>query len=530
MSARKKRKTGLIIAAAAVVAVVAVVALIPKDTAPAMASASTEALGRMDLKSTVSVTGAVVSDSEGDVYAKLAGIPMETVNVEVGDTVKAGDVLALFDTESIEDQIATQKATMSQTSAINQQQIKLAEKQRKQQIADFQENQDADLLSAKLNVNNALNALTQAKNNLEDFGSDVTTMDEDVFDQQPTITKDKFNYTIALQSYRASQEQVEEAKKELAAAQSGGNAQEIADAKDRLEVLEKEMERCKNVFEVEQISHPTIQHQYEQAELAVKQAQDAYDLALQQYDVTWNKTLQGIDTAQDNIDTSVISSNQTVSRLSLEQLEKKLDDAIVTAPISGTVTAVYAEEGATPSGLLFIIEDTDKLKIETTVKEYDLPSVKIGQKVEIKSDGIGDRVITGKVEKIAPTAVKAAAGSANSSGSVEFAVEISVDEPHEGLLIGMKARVSIVLQEALGVYGIPYDAVLTDPDGSTYVLAAEAGEKGYTAKRIPVQVGMESDFYVEISGDGLTDGLLVITNPAGITEGMPVPVSQPEGV
>ena len=41
---------------------------------------------------------------------------------------------------------------------------------------------------------------------------------------------------------------------------------------------------------------------------------------------------------------------------------------------------------------------------------------------------------------------------------------------------------------------------------------------------------MESDFYVEISGDGLTDGLLVITNPTGITEGMPVPVSQPEGV
>ena len=62
MSARKKRKTGLIIAAAAVVAVVAVVALIPKDTAPAMASVSTEALGRMDLKSTVSVTGAVVSE------------------------------------------------------------------------------------------------------------------------------------------------------------------------------------------------------------------------------------------------------------------------------------------------------------------------------------------------------------------------------------------------------------------------------------------------------------------------------------
>ena len=305
---------------------------------------------------------------------------------------------------------------------------------------------------------------------------------------------------------------------------------EAMSLEERFRFWEKEMERCKNVFEVEQISHPTIQHQYEQAELAVKQAQDAYDLALQQYDVTWNKTLQGIDTAQDNIDTSVISSNQTVSRLSLEQLEKKLDDAIVTAPISGTVTAVYAEEGATPSGLLFIIEDTDKLKIETTVKEYDLPSVKIGQKVEIKSDGIGDRVITGKVEKIAPTAVKAAAGSANSSGSVEFAVEISVDEPHEGLLIGMKARVSIVLQEALGVYGIPYDAVLTDPDGSTYVLVAEAGEKGYTAKRIPVQVGMESDFYVEISGDGLTDGLLVITNPAGITEGMPVPVSQPEGV
>ena len=43
------------------------------------------------------------------------------------------------------------------------------------------------------------------------------------------------------------------------------------------------------------------------------------------------------------------------------QLQESLEDTRITAPCSGTVTAVYAEVGSTGSGLLFIIEDVDDL-------------------------------------------------------------------------------------------------------------------------------------------------------------------------
>lgn len=528
MSARKKRKKGLIITAVVVVAVVALVVLMPKNTEQALAFVNTEALSRTDLKQTVSVTGSVVSDNEGDVYAKLAGIPMKTVNVEVGDKVKEGDVLALFDTESIEDSIARQQATMNQTAAASQQQIKLAEKQRQNLQEDFETGHNFE--QAQNQINGLRDSLTNAQYEVDHFGDKILETARDVGEENlDDETADQYEYVRALRSYRTSVEDVESAQQQLEKAKAGGNADQIAVAQERLDTCQKELERSKTVYDMEIIHSPSFHHNYELLETALRQAQDQYDLAVKSFDDTWTTALRGLDSAQDNVDTSVISSNQEVSRLTLEQYEKQLDDAIVTAPISGTVTAVYAEEGATPTGLLFIIEDTDKLKIETTVKEYDLPSVAVGQKVEIKSDGIGDRVVTGKVSKIAPTAVKASAGAAAGS-SVEFAVEIAVDEPHEGLLIGMKARVSIILQEADNVYGIPYDAVLTDPDGSSYIFAAEAGERGYTAKRVPVEVGMESDFYVEISGSELTDGMLIITNPTGISEGMPVPVASSEGV
>ena len=73
---------------------------------------------------------------------------------------------------------------------------------------------------------------------------------------------------------------------------------------------------------------------------------------------------------------------------------------------SGTVTAVYASVGASGSGLLFVIEDTQALIVKTTVKGYDIGSVKVGMPAAIKSDATGEREIMGTVLSIAPAANK----------------------------------------------------------------------------------------------------------------------------
>jgi len=51
-----------------------------------------------------------------------------------------------------------------------------------------------------------------------------------------------------------------------------------------------------------------------------------------------------------------ISANLTSMEISLEILEKQLEDSVIKAPVSGVVTAVFASEGVPGSGLLFIID------------------------------------------------------------------------------------------------------------------------------------------------------------------------------
>ena len=79
-----------------------------------------------------------------------------------------------------------------------------------------------------------------------------------------------------------------------------------------------------------------------------------------------------------------------------------------------------------------------------------------------------------------------------------------------GLLIGLSAKVEIILSQVTDVYAVPYDAVGTDENGGSVVYARSGGETEFTA--IPVETGMETDYYMEIAGEGLADGMEVKTS------------------
>ena len=48
---------------------------------------------------------------------------------------------------------------------------------------------------------------------------------------------------------------------------------------------------------------------------------------------------------------------------------------------------------------------------------------------------------------------------------------------------------------------VPYDCVETDEEGNASVYIDRDGEK----VSIPVTLGMQGDYYVEVSGEGITD-------------------------
>ncbi len=257
-------------------------------------------------------------------------------------------------------------------------------------------------------------------------------------------------------------------------------------------------------------------------------AEQSADTAKQQQAATENAIQQQLDTLKDNLIGSQIAAQSTKSQeIAIQSLQDTLADATITAPVSGVVTAVYAEEGQPGNGLLFVIEDTDALKITTNIREYDVGNIEVGMPVVIRSDATGDKEISGTVTYIAPAANKTENGNTLTAddSTVEFEAEVQVNDADSGLRIGMNTRLTVLLEERSDVYGVPYDAVVEKADGSEVVYAVEPSsekEGSYVVTEVPVTTGLETDFYIEVSGDGITDGLSIVSDPQSVAPGMEV--------
>ena len=246
---------------------------------------------------------------------------------------------------------------------------------------------------------------------------------------------------------------------------------------------------------------------------AVDSAWRAYQTALTSLDSTKKGTEDQLEAYSDTLASANAGANTAVTQESIRQLSKTLDDAKITAPVSGTVTAVYASVGSSGSGLLFVIEDTDHLVISTSVKGYDLGDVKTGMTVEIKSDATGDSVIPGTLTTIAPTAKKNQLGDTEASNDPSFEAEVSVDSAESGLRIGMEARLSYIIARQAHVLAVPYEAVFTDEAGQSCILVLRTQEKEtYLVEKLPVTTGLDDDLDIAVSGTGVEEGLRVITD------------------
>ena len=272
-------------------------------------------------------------------------------------------------------------------------------------------------------------------------------------------------------------------------------------------------------------------------------AQNAYDDAQRSYEKALNDKIRAINDSKDNVANRLESANRTYSD-SLRQLEssqnsvrsaensyeqaesrpasqgsnveiqelnlKKLYDQLAEGKIfatsDGVITEVNAKVGASPSGILFVIEDTDNLHVSARVREHSISAVFLGQAATITTDATGDKVYEGTVSYISPRAVSAAG-----STSVEFEVRADLNSPDAVIRIGMNAFLNIVTEQKSGVYAVPNSVIVTNERGS-FVYTIENGER----QEVPVALGIKTLVNSEISGDGLYDGIELIVDPEGL--------------
>jgi len=124
------------------------------------------------------------------------------------------------------------------------------------------------------------------------------------------------------------------------------------------------------------------------------------------------------------------------ARDGLAAARERLDATHLIAPISGMVAAVNGDVGeiASPGVVVIVVSNVSRLRVETTdLSERDVPSVKVGQTVTVTITALSQDV-TGRVALISPV-------STTLGGDVVYKTTIDLDSLPEGLRAGMSVDV-----------------------------------------------------------------------------------------
>ena len=218
--------------------------------------------------------------------------------------------------------------------------------------------------------------------------------------------------------------------------------------------------------------------------------------------------------SSENLDSQLEQLNKSYDNQlkSLEDLEERLDDHIITAPISGTVVQknykaldTIGSSSMSSTTTLAIIYDMSKLTFDLSIDELDLGLIEVGQKVNVTSDSLERMTFEGVITK------KSIVGSSQ-SGTTVYPVTVEI-EGNEYLLPGMNVNAEIVLSSTGSVPAVPISAVsrgnkveiTKTPVDSSMGSFAEKPE----TETVSVEIGATDGSYVEIVS-GLSEGDVVV--------------------
>lgn len=461
----------------------------------------TATVAKRTLMSSVSATGTISSLQSKDITATVSGVKVENIPVEVGDYVQVGELLCEFDTEDLEENLKTAQTTLNNTTAIANNDLANAERS----LTEARETRDIQNERNTRNEENAWN----------DYSGQVDKVSE-LDDELEAL---KTSGERMLQEIAAKEKEIEDAGKNNPAV-SGGDA---AGNKKSVEQLTAELQSLQAEYEALQASVMAKENELMQEKSTEDSLQSAYEKSVETKEDGIRSNDSTVHSKESGLENSRLNASAagTADKQQIETYEEQISACTVTAPISGVVTAVNMETGDSYDGsVILTIEDDSAFVVEAQIDEYDIGRIKKGQEVVIKTNATGDEELAGTVIHVAPRATQ---GTEN----VMYTVKVSVDTESEMLRMDMTAKLSIILEKKEAALTVPYSAVCEDEDGKYYVEVTDLGQQDYgetvpvegqnAYARIYVTKGIESDYYVEVSGEGLEEGMQVVVPASGET-------------
>lgn len=460
MSPKLTKKKWIVIGVVAVVIIALVVGAIwisgSQNTVNEV-QGTIDVITKRSIATSISGNGTVETATREDVTGGSYGMKVATVEVEVGDEVHVGDIICTFDSTDLEERVSNLKEQISETESERKKQ----NQEYDDRIAESEENTAKQLETAKVNLENA-----------------KVTLEEETIELE--------RRQAAYDAYIAEEGHTEYDTEAI-------NLQSLVDSQK--EVVDSAQARV----------------DYYEEQIDDLEAQDTS--SLEEAKKNYNKQ---VDNTIDNLEEQI------------EAYEEQIADTTIRAGVSGIVTAVYVTEGGNVSGgTLASIEAVNAFIIEAQIDEYDIPDIAVGMKVLIKTDATRDAELEGMVTYVAPRATDSGSASlgglsglmggssssfSGSTGSATYLVKIELKEQNDRLRLGMNAKVSILTEESVDAWSVPYDAVHTRTDGTTFleVITGKDEDGNLITREMDVKVGVQGTYYVEVISDEITDGMQIL--------------------
>lgn len=454
----------------------------------------TVTLQKGTLEDSISATGTVQSSDVSNVTTDLK-YTVKTVNVQVGDSVEEGDVICTLDTSELEESIRKLQESLADAKAEAQKQYEKAQASLTEAEENVKSTYD-DMKEAEDERDSAKSAYETAAAAVKGYQAEVDAANADL------LTKLNARQA-ALDAYTAAGGTVDENGDPVTSATSeaASTAADLSALADALVKANGEYKSAEQTLKTAEANLQTAQSasNYTALSSAYNQAQTAYEQAK----TTYENAIKTSETAEESRDTALENYNKAGESDELEELQSQLEKCTLKAETSGKVTAVNATVGSAIEGTAATIQDTDSLKISITIAEYDIDSVSEGMHAVITSDVI-DGEINGTLTQISPTA------SGGGSSSSTFSAEVTVDDENSGLLIGTNAKVQIIQSTTEDVFTVPLDAIEEKEDGTSVIYVQSGEENGEPVfEQVQVTVGASNDYYAEVSGVDLEEGMIV---------------------
>lgn len=432
------------------------------------------------IESSVSEAGIVVFSDE---YAitPIVSARVLTAGFDVGDAVKAGDVLYTLDSVDLSNQIEQTKVSLEQAQE--------SYRQSKNAASDLTLRASANGMITKVYAHKGDYVTPGAKiADIEDSTQLKLTIPFNVSEATPISAG--MNATITISTTGATVSGT--VKRVYANTQGYGGGRKVQNVEITLQnpgALKKGDVVFASVNGNSSAASSTLENAVEQSIVAT-QAGEVNTINVSE----GMRVSSGASVAvlkNDTVSNSVKTAELNVKNIStsLSQLEAKLKDYTITAPIDGVVIERINKETdiVAPGTPMMKIADKGNLYVETDIDEMYISEVRLGQKAEVVSLNDDTLKYTGTVDRVDESGTE-------ENGVTNYTVRIKIEDT-DGLVEGMNVDVNIITGKKDNAKYLPRDAVKGDK------VIVKNGRK---QEEKTVKTGIKNDEFIEIL-DGLTE-------------------------